>query len=112
MNTATSGAASAFWWTKSALILGSLALLLPVVGIMNVSDVSLGELNAWTGMMFLGTLMQPAATVLSLLFTIDSWRRDAGPWFRAYAIIVSLAACVLTAYLAYWGMLAFRPWAF
>jgi len=103
---------SGFWWTKSTLILGSLALLLPVVGIMNVSDVSLGELNAWTGMMFLGTLLQPAATVLSLLFTIDAWRRDTGLWFRAYALIVSLAACVLTTYLACWSMLAFRPWAF
>ena len=101
---------SAFWWTKSALILGGLSLLLPVVGIMNVSDVSLGELNVWTAMMFLGTLMQPATTILSLLFAVDAWRRGAGPWLNTYAGIVSLSACVLSAYLAYWGMLAFRPW--
>ena len=101
---------SAFWWTKSALILGSVSLLLPVVGILNVSDVSRGELNAWTGMIFLGTLMQPATSILSLPFAVDAWRRGAGPWLNTYAWIVSLSACVLSAYLAYWGMLAFRPW--
>ncbi len=101
-----------FWWTKSALMLGSLAWLLPVAGIMNVSDISLGELNAWTGMMFLGTLLQPAATALSLFFAVDAWRRGAEPWLRTYALGVVLCSCVLTAYLAAWDMIAFRPWAF
>jgi hypothetical protein len=99
-----------FWWTKGSLILGSLALLLPITGIMNVSDTNLGTLNMWTGAMFVGTVMQPAATALSLFFVIDAWRRGAGPWLRGYAAAVSLCAVVLTAYLAYWGMLAFRPW--
>ena len=100
------------WWTKSMLILGSLALLLPVLGIMNVSDLSLGTKNVWTASMFLGTVLQPAATVLSLLFAIDAWRRGAGPWLRVYALTVSLSACALSAYLGYWGMIAFRPWSF
>ena len=103
---------SGFWWTKGALILGSLALLLPIVGIMNVSDVNLGAQNVWTRAMFVGTVMQPAATILSLLFALDAWRHGAGPWLRAYAVTVSLCASVLTAYLTYWGMLAFRPWSF
>ena len=109
---ATRAEPSGFWWTKSALILGSVALLLPVLGIMSVSDVNLGTQNIWTAAIFVGTVLQPAAAVLSLLFTIDAWRREAGQWLRAYALTVSLCACVLTAYLAYWGMLAFRPWAF
>ena len=103
---------ASFWWTKASLILGSLALLLPIMGVMNVSDVSLGTRNVWTGGIFVGTVMQPAATALSWFFVIDAWRRGAGAWLRAYAATVSLCAVVLTAYLAYWGMLAFRPWDF
>jgi len=109
---ATRAEPSGFWWTKSVLILGSVALLLPVLGIMNVSDVNLGTQNIWTAVMFLGTVLQPAAAALSLLFAIDSWRRGAGWWFRAYALAVSVCACVLTTYLSSWGMIAFRPWAF
>lgn len=103
---------SGFWWTKSALLLDSLALLLPALGIMQVSDLTVGTQNLWTAAMFLGTLMQPGAAVLSLLFAIDAWRRGAGPWLRAYALTVSGCALVLSAYLASWGMLAFRSWAY
>jgi CubicO group peptidase (beta-lactamase class C family) len=101
-----------FWWTKGSLVLGSLALLLPITGIMNVSDVNLGTRNVWTGAMFVGTVMQPAAAALSLFFVIDAWRRGAGPWLRGYAAAVSLCATVVTAYLAYWSVIAFRPWAY
>ena len=103
---------SGFWWTKAMLVLGSIALLLPVFGVMQVSDLSIGTQNVWTAAMFLGTVLQPAAAVLSLLFAIDAWRRGAGTWFRAYAVAVSLGAIVVTAYLGSWGMIAFRPWAY
>ena len=109
---ATRANPSGFWWTKSVLMLGSLALVLPVIGIINVADVNLGTQNTWTTAMFAGTVLQPAAAILSLLVAIDGWRRGAGPWLRAYTITVSLCACVLTAYLSYWGMIAFRPWAY
>ena len=52
---------------------------------MNVSDVSLGTRNVWTAAMFLGTVLLPAAAILSLLFAIDAWRRGAGRWLSAYA---------------------------
>ena len=103
---------SGFWWTKGVLMLGSIALVLPVIGIMSVADVNLGTLNVWTATMFAGTVLQPAAAGLSLLLAVDAWRRGAGPWLRGYALTVSLCSCVLTTYLTYWGMLAFRPWAF
>ncbi|MSO62589.1 MAG: class A beta-lactamase-related serine hydrolase [Acidobacteria bacterium] len=109
---ATRANPSGFWWTKGVLILGSIALLLPVIGIMNVADVNLGTQNIWTTAMFAGTVLQPAAAILSLLFAIDAWRRGAGPWLRGYAVAVSTCACILTAYLSAWGMLPSRPWAF
>ncbi len=101
---------SGFWWTKSTLLLACTGVLLVVLGVMNGSDRSLGTRNAWTAAIFFGSILLPAAAILSLLFTLDAWRRGAGPWLRAYALTVSLCACLLTAYLSYWGMVAFRPW--
>ncbi len=103
-------APSGFWWTKSTLLLACAGVLLMVLGVMNGSDRSLGTRNAWTAAIFVGSILLPAAAVMSLCFALDAWRRGAGPWLRLYALKVSLCSCVLTAYLSYWGMVAFRPW--
>jgi CubicO group peptidase (beta-lactamase class C family) len=103
---------SGFWWLKAALLLCALATILPIVGVMNVRDTELGWPNLWTGAMFVGTLMLPAAALLAVFFTIDAWRNDAGRWLRAYALAVSVSALLLSTYLWSWGMIAFRPWAY
>ncbi len=103
---------SGFWWLKSALLLCALATVLPIVAVANVRDTQLGSPNVWTGAMFVGTLLLPAAALLAVFFTIDAWRNDAGRWLRAYALPVSVSALLLSAYLASWGMIAFRPWTF
>ncbi|MGE0863497.1 MAG: serine hydrolase domain-containing protein [Vicinamibacterales bacterium] len=105
-------APAGFWWTKSTLVLAAAGELLIVLGIMNVSDRSLGSQNLWTAAIFAGSLLLPAAAIMALLFSLDAWRRGAGPWLRAYALILSASALVLSAYLASWGMLAFRSWAY
>jgi hypothetical protein len=101
-----------FWWMKTSLLLCAVALLLPVAGVMNVRDVELGTRNIWTAAMFIGSILLPAAAILSFLFTIDAWRNDAGRWLRSYAMLVSIAALIVSGYLSAWGMLAFRPWNF
>lgn len=105
-------APSGFWWTKSTLVLACTGVLLVVVGIMNVSDRSLGTQNVWTAGIFVGSILLPVAAIMALLFSLDAWRRGAGPWLRAYALGVSVCALVLSAYLSSWGMLAFRPWSY
>ena len=97
---------------KAMLLACGLAAGLPCLGVMNVNDVTLGTRNLWTASMFVGSLMLPAAAILALAFTVDAWRRGARPWLSAYASAVSISACILTAYLAYWGMLAFRTWSY
>ncbi|HWI18124.1 MAG TPA: serine hydrolase domain-containing protein [Vicinamibacterales bacterium] len=101
-----------FWWLKSLLLLCAIAFVLPFIGVMNVIDRDLGTRNIWTTAMFAGSLLLPAAAVLSFMFVIEAWRAGAGRWFRAYALTVSLAALILSGYLSAWGMLAFRPWSY
>lgn len=101
-----------FWWLKTFLLLCAIAFVLPVLGVMNVADRDLGTQNVWTMAMFAGSVFMPAAAILSFLFVIDAWRNGAGALLRAYSLVVSIAALVISGYLSAWGMLAFRPWNF
>jgi CubicO group peptidase (beta-lactamase class C family) len=103
---------SGFWWMKVFLLLCAIAFVLPVIGVMNVGDRELGTRNVWTAAIFAGSVLMPAAAILSFLFTIDAWRSDAGRWLRSYAMLVSIAALIISGYLSAWGMIGFMPWSF
>jgi len=99
-------------WLKTFLVLCAIAFVLPVLGIMNASDLALGTKNIWTAAMFAGTVLMPAAAILSFLFAIDAWKSGAGRWLKSYAFAVSIAAIIISGYLSAWGMIGFRPWNF
>ncbi len=101
-----------FWWLKLWLLLCSVGLLLPVMAVMNAGLAQLGTRNIWTAAIFAGSILFPAAAILSFLFTVDAFMSGAGKWLRAYALMVSLAALIVSGYLSAWGMLAFRPWSY
>ena len=99
-----------FWFLKACLVLCSIALVLPVIGALNVPGAQLGTRNVWTALMFAGSIFFPAAAILSFLMTVDAFLSGAGTWLRAYALTISIAALIVSAYLSSWGMIAFRPW--
>ena len=99
-------------WLKGFLLLCSIAFLLPVLGVMNVSDHTLGTQNIWTLAMFAGSVLMPVAAILAFLLVVDAWRNGARWWLRAYSLLVSCAALIISGYLSAWGMLAFKPWNF
>jgi hypothetical protein len=101
-----------FWWLKACLVLCSVALILPVIGALNLSGSQMGTRNVWTAMIFAGSMLFPAAAIVSFLATIDALMSAAGKWLRAYALVISVAALLVSGYLAAWGMIAFRPWSF
>ena len=71
----------------------------------------LGSRNIWSAAIFAGSLLLPAAAILSFLSTVDAFMSAAGKW-RVYALLISVAALVVAGYLSAWGMLAFRPWSY
>ena len=101
-----------FWWLKTCLVLCSVALILPVIGALNVTGSQMGTRNVWTAMIFAGSMLFPAAAILSFLATVDALMSAAGKWLRVYALMISVAALLVSGYLAAWGMIAFRPWSF
>ena len=101
-----------FWWLKLWLLFCSIGLALPVIAVMNAEAAQLGSRNIWTAAIFSGSILFPAAAILSFLFTVDAFMSGAGKWLRAYALMVSLAALIVSGYLSAWGMLAFRPWSY
>ncbi len=101
-----------FWWLKLWLLCCSIGLLLPVMGVMSAGVAQLGTRNIWTAAIFAGSILLPAAAILSFLFTVDAFMSAAGKWLRAYALLVSVAALIVAGYLSAWGMLAFRPWSY
>ena len=106
------GGRPGFWWLKTFLLLCAIALVFPYIAVLNVSDRDLGTFNFWTAAMFAGSALLPAAAILSFLFTIEAWRREAGRWLGGYAMLVSVGALIVSGYLSAWGMIAFRPWSF
>ncbi len=101
-----------FWWLKLWLLFCSIGLALPVIAVMNAGVSQLGTRNIWTAAIFAGSILFPAAAILSFLFTVDALMSGAGKWLRAYALMVSVAALIVSGYLSAWGMLAFRPWSY
>ena len=101
-----------FWWLKFWLLCAAVGLLLPPLALMNVDQIQLGTKNVWTGAIFIGSILVPAAAILSCLAVVDAFMSGAGKWLRSYALIVSIAAVIVSGYLSAWGMIAFRPWAY
>ena len=101
-----------FWWLKSWL------LLLGAIGCGAAAVIAFGEprmmgtRDMLTTAIFVGSIALPAAAIMSFLFTIDAWRNGAGRWLRAYALTISIAALIVSAYLSSWGMIGFRPWSY
>lgn len=95
---------------KAALLLCAIGFVLPVIGIIEVNDHTIGSVNVWTALMFAGSILLPLAAVVSFLYAIDALRSGARRALTAYALVVSLAALVISGYLSAWGMIAFRPW--
>jgi CubicO group peptidase (beta-lactamase class C family) len=76
-----------------------------------LSDPNFGTLNPWTLGIFLATLLFPLLSVLGLLLARGVPREEIHKGVRIHSLLVSLACCLVAAYLASWGWVAVRPWA-
>jgi CubicO group peptidase (beta-lactamase class C family) len=99
-----------FWALKLTLVVLPCALAalcsLPLL----VPGREWGVANLWTRLTFIGSCALPLFSIVAAVLVVDAWRRDAGPWLRSYAVVVTLAGLALSAFTAVWGLVGLRPW--
>jgi len=72
---------------------------------------SLGAFSLWSILFFLGTIAFAALSLIGLYLAVSVPRDEIHPAIRIHSLLVSLACCILTIFLAHWHILALRLWA-
>ncbi len=72
---------------------------------------TLGAFGLWSLLFFLGTIAFALLSLLGLYFAVSVPRSEIHPAIRIHALLVSLACCLLTLFLASWHLLGLTLWA-
>lgn len=72
---------------------------------------AIGTLNFFTFVIFLATILFPLLAVLGLVLAVRVPKEEIQHGVRLHSLLVSLACCVVAAFLASWGLLGLRLWA-
>jgi CubicO group peptidase (beta-lactamase class C family) len=91
--------------------LATLCLLAVPYCFTRLSGTRIGTVNLWTVGIFLGTLSFPLLSLLGLLLAKTVPKEEIHNGVRIHSLLVSLACCVVTTFMASWGLLAVRLWA-
>lgn len=89
-----------------------LSLVFGIVVVMNQSLVTVGFMTLSNIIFFLSTLVFAGLSLLSLIFSIISFKKPVKMIACIYAFILSLACSGMTLYLCYWGIIGLRIWAY
>jgi CubicO group peptidase (beta-lactamase class C family) len=95
-------------------LIAVLSLIAIVVCFMLASDdliARLGNLTAWSATFFLATVVFAVASLGSAFALWRARTQDVRAGVRRFSMFVTVALLIATAYLAYWGIIGFRPWA-
>lgn len=95
-------------------LLAMLSLIAIVVCFMLASDdliERLGNLTAWSATFFLATVVFAVASLASAFALWRARTPEVRAGVRRFSMFVTVALLIATAYLAYWGIIGFRPWA-
>ncbi len=101
-----------FWLLKLALACIPAAVVALVSMVLWAPAREWGEMTMWTRLTYLGSWALPLASLVALALLVDAWRRGAGRWVRGYALLVTAAGLTLSAFIAAWGLVGLRPWAY
>lgn len=94
------------------LALASLLLAVAAVRAWSADPLRAGELTPSSVGFCVSTALFAVFSVVSLAFAVWSYRQPVGRASRIYATVVSLACVGTAAYLAYWGIIGIRLWAY
>jgi CubicO group peptidase (beta-lactamase class C family) len=72
---------------------------------------AIGTLNFFTFAIFLATLLFPLLALLGLILALRVPKEAINRGVRVHSLLVSLACCIVAAFLASWGLVGLRLWA-
>jgi CubicO group peptidase (beta-lactamase class C family) len=72
---------------------------------------TLGAFSLWSVLFFLGTIAFAALSLIGLYLAVTVPRDEIHRAIRIHSLLVSVASCILTIFLASWHLLALRLWA-
>jgi hypothetical protein len=96
---------------RSVPLLAIVCLLAVPYCFNRIQGAQIGTVNLWTVGIFLGTLLFPLLSLLGLWLAKAVPKEEIHNGVRIHSLLVSLACCVVTAFMASWGLLAVRLWA-
>lgn len=100
------------WGIKIALALLPLSVVAMASLLVWAPARDWGVMNTWTRLVFLGSWFLPLASLVALGLWVHAWPREMGRWLRGYTALACAAGLALSAFLAVWGLIGIRPWAF
>jgi CubicO group peptidase (beta-lactamase class C family) len=98
-------------WVRGTPVLASLSLLLVIFCVMRFSGTQIGTFNVRSAGVFLGTLLFPLFSFAGLILALRVPKSEIHRAVRIHSLLVSGACCLLSGFLASWGLLALRTWA-
>jgi hypothetical protein len=95
-----------------APLLAILVLTLGIYIFVNQSMLDLAQRSVNNVVFFVSTLLFAALSLLTLIFTVQSFFKAVRPTARVYSVILSIAFLGMTIYLTRWGIIGLRIWAY
>ena len=92
-------------------LLATLTLLAIQWRVQDQPAIVLARPDSVTISILLLTILFPVLSVAALLVAVRSWRFQINRAVRIHSLLVAIACCTVTWYLAYWGMIGLRIWA-
>ena len=91
-------------------LLAVLTLLAVVFAFGKVTS-DIGELNFWSLLVFVGTVLFGLLSLAGLAFAVSVPKAEIHKWVRIHSLLVSVACCIVTIFLSAWHLIGLRLWA-
>jgi CubicO group peptidase (beta-lactamase class C family) len=97
---------------RLAPLLGVLCLIFGILVVMNQSVVQLSQMSFNNVFFFVSTLFFAGFSILSVVYSILSFKKAVKMVARVYSLVLSLSCLGMTIHLAYWKIIGLRLWAY
>jgi hypothetical protein len=96
---------------RAVPLLATLSLLALIFCFTKIGGSDTGQLTLWTGGIFVCSLLFPLFSVVGLLLAVRVPKTEIHTGTRIHSLLVSMACCVVTLFIASWHLIGLRLWA-